>query len=58
VFEKLGQGHGTRQIAEDLHLDMRTIETYRARIKDKLNLKDANDLLQHAIRWVQSGGPS
>ena len=58
VFEKLGQGHGTRQIAEDLHLDMRTIETYRARIKEKLNLKDANDLLQHAIRWVQSGGPS
>jgi DNA-binding NarL/FixJ family response regulator len=54
VFEMIGQGHGTRQIAEELHLDMRTIETYRARIKDKLNLKDANDLLQHAIRWMQS----
>jgi DNA-binding NarL/FixJ family response regulator len=56
VFEMIGQGHGTRQIAEQLHLDMRTIETYRARIKEKLNLKDANDLLQHAIRWVQTEG--
>ncbi len=56
VFERLGQGYGTRQIAEELHLDMRTIETYRARIKEKLGLKDANDLLQSAIRWVQSGG--
>ena len=58
VFERIGQGYGTRRIAEELHLDMRTIETYRARIKDKLGLKDANDLLQYAIRWVQSGGPS
>jgi DNA-binding NarL/FixJ family response regulator len=58
VFEMIGQGHGTRQIAEQLHLDMRTVETYRARIKDKLNLKDANDLVHFAIHWVQSGdGP-
>jgi len=56
VFEMIGRGRGTREIAEELHLDMRTIETYRARIKDKLNLKDANDLLQHAIRWMQTGG--
>jgi DNA-binding NarL/FixJ family response regulator len=52
----IGQGHGTRQIADELHLDMRTVETYRARIKDKLHLKDANDLLQHAIRWMQAEG--
>jgi DNA-binding NarL/FixJ family response regulator len=56
VFEMLGQGHNTRQIADDLHLDMRTIETYRARIKEKLDLKDANELLQHAILWMQAGG--
>jgi DNA-binding NarL/FixJ family response regulator len=56
VFEMIGQGRSTRQIADELHLDMRTIETYRARIKEKLNLKDANDLLQFAIRWVQAGG--
>lgn len=53
VFEMIGQGRSTRQIADSLHLDMRTIETYRARIKEKLNLKDANDLLQFAIRWMQ-----
>jgi DNA-binding NarL/FixJ family response regulator len=56
VFEMLGQGHGTRKIADLLHLDIRTIETYRARIKEKLQIEDANQLLQHAIRWVQSGG--
>lgn len=56
VFELLGQGLGTRQIGQRLHLHMSTVETYRARIKDKLGLRDANDLLQHAIRWVQHGG--
>jgi len=56
VFELIGQGFGTRQIAEQLAVDIRTIETYRARIKEKLDLKDANELLQLAIRWNQSGG--
>lgn len=54
VFEMIGRGQGTRKIAEELHLDMRTVETYRSRIKEKLHLKDANELLQHAIRWVQA----
>jgi DNA-binding NarL/FixJ family response regulator len=54
VLESIGRGHGTTQIAEQLHLDVKTIETYRARIKDKLNLKDAAELLQFAVRWVQS----
>jgi len=56
VFEMIGRGRSTRQIADELKLEMRTIETYRARIKDKLNLKDANELLQYAIRWAQSEG--
>jgi len=56
VFELIGKGHSTRDIAAQLHLDMRTIETYRARIKEKLNLRNANDLLQHAIHWGQVGG--
>jgi DNA-binding NarL/FixJ family response regulator len=56
VFELLGQGHRTRQIAQALQLEIPTVETYRARIKEKLQLKDAHDLLQHAIRWAQSGG--
>lgn len=53
VLELTGTGIGTRQIAERLHLDVKTVETYRARIKDKLQLKDGNELLQLAIRWNQ-----
>ncbi len=55
VFELIGQGQGTRQIAEAMRLHMPTIETYRARIKEKLHLRDADELRQHAIRWVQGG---
>lgn len=54
VFEMIGRGLGTRQIAAQLHLDVKTIETYRARIKEKLKLKDAAELLQRAIAWVHS----
>jgi DNA-binding NarL/FixJ family response regulator len=55
VFEMIGQGCGTRQIAHKLKLHMRTVETYRARIKDKLELRDADELRQYAIQWLQSG---
>ena len=55
VFELLGKGVSTREIADRLRLELRTVETYRARIKDKLQLKDGNELLQHAIHWVQAG---
>jgi DNA-binding NarL/FixJ family response regulator len=51
VFELIGAGQSTRQIAAALHIDVSTVETYRARIKDKLNLKDSLALLQFAIRW-------
>jgi DNA-binding NarL/FixJ family response regulator len=56
VFQMLGKGLGTRQIAEDLRLGIKTVESYRARIKEKLQLADGNQLLQHAIHWVQGGG--
>jgi DNA-binding NarL/FixJ family response regulator len=56
VFELLGKGLGTRDIARQLRVEMRTVETYRARIKTKLRLDNAHQLLQHAIRWVESGG--
>ena len=51
VFELTGHGFGTRQIADRLHIDVKTVETYRARIKEKLNLSGSNELLQLAIRW-------
>jgi len=54
VFCLIGQGHGTREIAEKLHLSVKTIETYRAHIKEKLNLTSAAELLRYAIRWVSS----
>jgi len=50
VFGLIGQGKGTRQIAEHLHLSIKTIESHRAHIKEKLNLKDANELVHTAIR--------
>jgi len=54
VFCLIGQGYGTRQIAEQLHLSVKTIETYRAHIKDKLGLASADELLRHAIQWASS----
>jgi DNA-binding NarL/FixJ family response regulator len=51
VFEMTGHGLSTRQIAERLHIDVKTVETYRARIKEKLVLKDSSELLQLAIQW-------
>jgi DNA-binding NarL/FixJ family response regulator len=55
VLEMIGQGLTTRQIAHALHLDVSTVETYRTRIKQKLNLKNYSELLPYAIRWVHSG---
>jgi DNA-binding NarL/FixJ family response regulator len=54
VFQLIGKGFGTRQIAERLYLSIKTIETYRAHIKEKLNLVDSAELLQYAIQWVNS----
>lgn len=56
VFELVGQGFTTRQIAEQLGLDVKTVETYRGRIKDKLELKDASELLRKAIAWKHEQG--
>jgi DNA-binding NarL/FixJ family response regulator len=54
VFRLIGQGYGTRKIAEMLHLSVKTIETYRAHIKNKLSLDDAAQLLQYAVQWASS----
>lgn len=52
VFEQIGQGETTRQIASKLNLSAKTIETYRENIKHKLNLSNATELTRHAIQWV------
>ena len=52
VFRLIGQGHGTRQIAEELHLSVKTVESYYAHIKEKLSLKNVRELVQHAVQWM------
>ncbi len=54
VFRLVGQGFGTRQIAEELRVSVKTVETYRANIKEKLNLKNARELIKHAVYWLES----
>jgi DNA-binding NarL/FixJ family response regulator len=51
VFRLIGEGHGTRQIAEELHISIKTVESYQAHIKEKLSLRSARELMQHAIQW-------
>ncbi|HMO52050.1 MAG TPA: response regulator transcription factor [Kiritimatiellia bacterium] len=54
VFRLIGEGRGTREIAESLHLSIKTIETYRAHIKEKLSIKSAAELARAAVNWVES----
>jgi DNA-binding NarL/FixJ family response regulator len=51
VFRLIGEGRATREIAEELHLSVKTVETYQAHIKDKLALRSGRELIQHAIQW-------
>ena len=52
VFELLGLGRTARQIRDELGLHAATVETYRARIKEKLNLENGAVLRSEAVRWV------
>jgi len=51
VFELFGQGRGTRQIAEQLRVSVKTVQAYCARIKEKLGLASATELVREAVRW-------
>lgn len=53
IFQLIGRGQGTRKIAESLNLSVKTVESYRARIKEKLQLEDGIQLLQRAMQWVE-----
>lgn len=52
VYELIGNGKSNHEIAGQLHLAVKTIETYRSRIKDKMNFKNSTDLVFHAVKWV------
>jgi DNA-binding NarL/FixJ family response regulator len=54
VFQLIGQGFATRQIADQLHVSIKTVEAYRANIKEKLNLKNATELIKHALHWIEN----
>jgi DNA-binding NarL/FixJ family response regulator len=56
VFLLIGKGYGSQQIAKRLHLSVKTIETHRANIKQKLGLATTQDLLQQAISFAQQAG--
>ncbi len=57
VFQMVGQGQGTRQIASLLHLSVKTVEVHKANIKKKLELKSGADLVRYAIRWTEAQQP-
>lgn len=52
VLHHLGKGHGTREIAAALNLSVKTIETHRAHIKEKLGVKDSDEMVRFALDWV------
>jgi DNA-binding NarL/FixJ family response regulator len=54
VLQLLGQGHGSREIADKLRLSIKTVEVHRVNIKRKLELKTATELVRTAVRWVDN----
>ena len=54
VFQLVGQGLSTKQMAQKLHVSVKTIEVHRVNIKQKLNLKTAPELIRFAVRWVET----
>jgi DNA-binding NarL/FixJ family response regulator len=57
VFQLLGQGIETRRVAQTLNVSIKTVQAYCARIKDKLQLTNASELLREAVRWSDSQAP-
>jgi DNA-binding NarL/FixJ family response regulator len=54
VFELIGRGQSTRDIARDLKLSVKTVETHRAHIKGKLKFKNSTEMMRHAVHWVET----
>ena len=57
VFQHIGNGKSTKEIAGTLHLSPKTVDVHRGRIKQKLQIRDAISLLHHAVRWVETQCP-
>lgn len=54
VFQCIGRGVGTKEIAKELHVSPKTVEVHRANIKAKLKIKSMAELIRYAVRWVDS----
>jgi DNA-binding NarL/FixJ family response regulator len=54
VFQLIGQGKSTRDVAAQLHLSSKTVDVHRSHIKEKLELHDNTALIRHAVRWVET----
>jgi DNA-binding NarL/FixJ family response regulator len=54
VFQLLGKGRSTSEIADELHLSLKTVQAYSVRAKEKLGLTSAAELLREAILWVEN----
>jgi DNA-binding NarL/FixJ family response regulator len=52
VLRLMGEGHSTRQIADALHLSVKTVESYQAHLKEKLALRNSRELVQYAVQWA------
>ncbi len=52
VFRLMGEGKMTSEIAEALAVSVKTIDTHRLRIKEKLNLKSSSELIKYAVEWA------
>jgi len=55
VFQLIGQGRSTKEIATQLRLSAKTVEVHRINVKQKLQLKSASELIHYAVRWVETG---
>lgn len=56
ILELIGKGHDVRQIAKQLHLSPKTVETHRSHIKDKLDLKNSREVARFALQWLSTRG--
>lgn len=56
IFQLVGHGKSTRDIAKQLGLSPKTVDVHRANIREKLNIKDVTALVRHAVRWVETQG--
>ena len=54
VFELIGEGCTTREVARRLHISPKTVDVHRQNLKEKLSLPSATSLIQHAVRWVET----